>query len=109
MSKRLGINQVLLIQGMQPCDTFFPALRSSAADNLLVIGNDDMPPLVRITIALAKGVEQNTGILSSVIHDTGHGDYVALNLKFCLQGSRIIAKCNQHCFEILNVLRYLQF
>ena len=92
---------------MQPVKTFTVALLSGRADNLQVIRDGNVAILIGITIALTKAVDQDTGILVTVVDNAGHRDDITLNAKLTLDGIRVVAESDQYLLKFIYRRRHL--
>ena len=108
LRKAFGVNEVFRIQLVQPVKTFTVALLSGRADNLQVIRDGNVAILIGITIALAKAVDQDTGILVTVVDNAGHRDDIPLNAKLTLNGICVVAESDQYLLKFIHRRRHLQ-
>ena len=108
LRKAFGVNEVFRIQLVQPVKTFTVALLSGRADNLQVIRDGNVAILIGITIALTKAIDQDTGILVTVVDNAGHRDDIALNAKLTLDGIRVVAESDQYLLKFIYRRRHLQ-
>ena len=108
LGEGLGIEQALGVQLVQPLHALAVALGGSGADDLALVGDDDVTAVIGIAVALAEAVGQHAAVLIAGAHDAGQGDDVAFDVELSLQLVSVVTERQQHLLELVNGGGHLQ-
>ena len=98
----IGVKQALGVELVEPFHAIAPALGGGSADDLLVIGDDDVAPVVRIAVAFAEAVAEHTAVFIAAVHNAGQGDDVAVDVEVLLELGRVITEGDQDLLELVD-------
>ena len=102
------VDQLLLIQLVQPGGALLEALGGGHADHLALVGHGQVLQGVGIAITLAKAVDEDEGVLAAVVDDAGHGDDVAVDVELGFQGSGVVTEGDEDGLELVHGGGHLQ-
>ena len=101
LGEGFGIEQAFLIQLVQPFHALAPALGGGGADDLLVVGHNDVTAGVGIAVAFAEAVAEDGAVLVAAADDAGERNDVAVDVELSLEFVGMIAEGNQDLFELI--------